>query len=40
MRSIVHDVDPTAYITINEVADIFSANHDKDAVKSAAAAEK
>ena len=28
MRSIVHDVDPMAYITINDVADIFSANHD------------
>lgn len=30
MRGIVHDVDPAAYITINEVADIFSANHDTD----------
>ena len=28
MRTIVHDVDPSAYITINDVADIFSANHD------------
>jgi len=28
MRGIVHDIDPAAYITINEVADIFSANHD------------
>jgi len=29
VKSIVHDIDPTAYITINEVADIFSANHDE-----------
>lgn len=28
MRTIVHDVDPLAYITINDVADVFSANHD------------
>lgn len=28
VKTIVHDIDPTAYITINEVADIFSANHD------------
>ncbi len=28
VKAIVHDIDPTAYITINEVADIFSANHD------------
>lgn len=28
VKSIVHDIDPAAYITINEVADIFSANHD------------
>lgn len=28
VKSIVHDIDPSAYITINEVADIFSANHD------------
>lgn len=27
MRSIVHEIDETAYITINDVADIFSANH-------------
>ena len=40
MRSIVHDVDPTAYITINDVADIFSANHDADKTKETAAAEK
>lgn len=33
MRGIVHDVDPSAYITINEVADIFSANHDGDTEK-------
>lgn len=33
MRGIVHDIDPSAYITINEVADIFSANHDDDKEK-------
>ncbi|MDY4588286.1 MAG: YitT family protein [Oscillospiraceae bacterium] len=38
MRSIVHDVDPTAYITINEVADIFSANHDTEKEKETSAA--
>ena len=38
MRSIVHDIDPSAYITINEVADIFSANH--DSAKETAAAGK
>ena len=27
MRSIVHEIDASAYITINEVADVFSANH-------------
>lgn len=27
MRSVVHGIDASAYITINEVADIFSANH-------------
>ncbi len=27
MRSIIHGIDSTAYITISEVADIFSANH-------------
>lgn len=26
MKKLVHEIDPTAYITINEVADIFSAN--------------
>ena len=26
MKEIVHDIDPTAYITISEVADVFSAN--------------
>ena len=36
MRSIVHDVDPMAYITINDVADIFSANHDTKNVVTAA----
>ena len=40
MRTIVHDVDPTAYITINDVADIFSANHDSAAQKETAGAEK
>ncbi len=38
MRGIVHDIDPSAYITINEVADIFSANHDN--TKDTAPAEK
>ncbi|MCI5667619.1 MAG: YitT family protein [Oscillospiraceae bacterium] len=38
MRSIVHDVDPSAYITINEVADIFSANHDNEKEKETSAA--
>ena len=27
MKSIVHDADPTAYITINEVADVFKVNN-------------
>ncbi len=27
MRSIVHEIDPKAYITISDVADIFTANH-------------
>ena len=27
MRDIVHEIDPSAYITISEVADVFSANH-------------
>ncbi|MDO4618881.1 MAG: YitT family protein [Clostridia bacterium] len=27
MQSIVHSIDPTAYITISEVADIYKANH-------------
>ncbi len=27
MRNIVHDIDPYAYITISEVADVFSSNH-------------
>ena len=26
MKELVHDVDPTAYITISEVADVYSAN--------------
>lgn len=28
MKNIVHSIDPTAYITINEVADIYSSNQD------------
>ena len=27
MRDIVHEIDPHAYITISEVADVFSNNH-------------
>ncbi len=27
MRNVVHEVDPTAFITINEVADVFKANN-------------
>lgn len=27
MRSIVHEIDPKAYITISDVADVFKANH-------------
>jgi len=27
VKDIVHKVDPLAYITLTEVADIFSANH-------------
>lgn len=27
MRNIVHEIDPSAYITISEVADIYKANH-------------
>lgn len=30
MRDIVHEQDPTAFITISEVADIFRANEDRD----------
>lgn len=29
MRDIVHEIDPTAYITISEVADVFSSNNTK-----------
>lgn len=29
MRDIVHSIDPKAYITISDVADIFSSNHHK-----------
>ena len=27
MRDIVHDIDPSASITITEIADVFSANN-------------
>ena len=27
MRDIIHEIDPLAYITISEVADVFSSNH-------------
>ena len=27
MRDIIHQIDPSAYITISEVADVFSSNH-------------
>ena len=27
MKNLVHDIDPLAYITISEVADVFSSNH-------------
>lgn len=30
MKNIVHEIDPKAYISINEVADIFSANLDEE----------
>jgi uncharacterized membrane-anchored protein YitT (DUF2179 family) len=29
LKELVHEIDPTAYITISEVADVFSANIDK-----------
>lgn len=29
MQNIVHEIDPTAFITISEVADVFSVNQDK-----------
>ena len=29
MKNIVHEQDPTAYITITEVADVFRSNHTK-----------
>lgn len=29
MKELVHDIDPTAYITISEVADVYSANQSK-----------
>ncbi|MBO5359543.1 MAG: DUF2179 domain-containing protein [Clostridia bacterium] len=30
MRDIVHEFDPSAYITISEVADVFSNNNNAD----------
>lgn len=27
LRNLIHDIDPYAYITISEVADVFSSNH-------------
>ncbi|MBR2825227.1 MAG: DUF2179 domain-containing protein, partial [Solobacterium sp.] len=30
MKEIVHDIDPNAYITITEIADVFAANIDKN----------
>ena len=29
MKDIVHDIDPTAFIIISEVADIFSSNNNE-----------
>ena len=29
MKTIVHEIDPMAYITVNEVADIYRANQEK-----------
>ena len=29
LKELVHEIDPTAYITISEVADVFAANQDK-----------
>ncbi len=29
MKDIVHEIDPTAYITISEIADVYSLNNDK-----------
>ena len=29
MKNIVHEIDPSAYITISEVADVFASNQDK-----------
>ena len=29
LKEIVHEIDHQAYITISEVADVFSNNHDK-----------
>lgn len=29
MKGIVHNIDPSAYITLNDVADVFSVNQDK-----------
>lgn len=32
MRDLVHEIDPGAYISISEVADVYSANHGKNSV--------
>ena len=29
MRNIVHDIDPSAFITLHEVADLYRANDEK-----------
>ena len=29
MKELVHDIDPSAFITISEVADVYAANQDK-----------
>ncbi len=30
MKDLVHEIDPSAYITITEVADVFKKNHDTE----------
>lgn len=34
MKELVHEIDPTAYITINDVADVFSANFTTEKIDS------